>query len=151
MTEPFRALVGLIGGPPAAIRITPPEIEIIRAMVDHLAWMLPREDRDPAVRTLRELDVRLGASLAFYGDQHGPDFGIPLVPDEHADLRRVYDSAAARTYGLKNTEVVDLMSQLDRRIGAAQAAYVSAAAHHPMPQHATAAVALAAVRTETPR
>lgn len=137
MSEPFRVLVGLIGGPPVAIRITPPELEALRAMVDRLSPVIRYEVRTDATHTLRELDVRLGACAALFGDSDGADFAVPMVPDELARLRRVYDATAGGDGLLRAvTGIHDLMRQLDRRVGAAQAAYVNGAAHHPMPRHA---------------
>jgi hypothetical protein len=147
MRDKNAVMVGLIGAPPVAIFITPAEIETLRAAFDRLAPVLHQEVRESVAYVLRQLDIRLGACAALFGD--GADLSVPLVPDELEAIRRAHAHAAGVRYAGPGTDAGQLMAALHRRVGAAQARLINGAGHRPQPQHkGTADAAVIPIRRE---
>ncbi|MEU8023737.1 hypothetical protein AB0B88_16130 [Micromonospora haikouensis] len=143
MQNPSPVLVGLIGGPPAAISITPAEVDIVRTMVNRLAPVLLADELRDVTTLLRELDIRLGATVALNGDAAGTDFPLPITSDEVEVFRRLFDTSAGRTYTRSQVPAAaTLMRCLDQRIGIAQARVAMAGGYAPTPTTPTTLTAI---------
>lgn len=125
-------LVGL-DGPDMAVTIAAYEIELLRKMVADLPPALEGALRARCDRVLRDLDVQLGAlgELAV-GRGAGDVTLVAIDPDGVKEMRRAAE--ATRSYhGISPTlaDVDRLLRELDRRLGAAQAAAARYAEQHP--------------------